>query len=116
MSLKEKLEKIKKAGIKKSFELPENEKTGVVNGLLILGAAIGTLISQQQTAHSTPTPTSCTDTVNDKVTETEIPANNLDLGFVENSWQDHCWWDHCWWDHWDHWDFDQFSETAPAGP
>ena len=111
MGLKEKLKKIRAEAARKSFELPENEKTGVLNSILVLGAAIGALISQQQTAHSTATPTDCRDSVNQKVTETDIPTNDLNLGFTPaTDWQDHCWWDH--WDHWDFWDFCQFTNSG----
>lgn len=99
MSLKGKLRKIKHHSIKKAFELPDSEKTGVVNGLLFLGAAVGALISQQHTASGTDTPTPCTDTTNTRIENTNVPTGGRDTGLVVESWNDHCWHDHCWWDH-----------------
>lgn len=107
MSIEEKLKKIKDRS--KAFELPENEKTGVINGLLILGAAIGTFLSLQKTTSGTDTPTQCTDTTNQKVTETDIPTTGREVAFDLQSWDDHCWWDHCWWDHTWH----NFTLTPP---
>ncbi len=96
MSIIDKLKKIRETKIITDLELPEKEKTGVLNGIVLLGAAIGTIMSLQHLTSGTDTPSSCSDTINDKVTNTEIPITGRDLGFTENSWQDHCWSDHCW--------------------
>ncbi len=90
MGLKEKLEKIKESRVMKVFEIREDEKTGVLNGLLLLSAAVATLVSLQHTASGSGT--ACTDTINQKVTDTGNQAKDLTLD--TSQWGNHCWWNH----------------------
>lgn len=114
MGLKEKLEKIRKGNLLKGIELSESEKTGVLNGLLLLGAAVGALAGMSHKADATLAPTDCKDTLDQKVEQTNILG--ADQALDVSSWQDHSWHDHCWWDHnwWDH-SWDDYSDTGGGG-
>lgn len=90
MGLKEKLEKLKESRVMKVFEVREDEKTGVLNGLLLLSAAVATLVSLQHTTSGTSTPTNCANTIDQKVTETNVLGN--DAGLDTSQWNNHCWW------------------------
>jgi|GEM_PF-1889184 len=98
MSILDKLKKIKDSKQTKgaALEVPKDEGVGVLNGLLLLSAAVGTLISIQHAADAAGT--NCIDTVNQKVTDTgNTPEAFNGNAAVENSWGNHCWWN--WWAH-----------------
>lgn len=98
MSIIDKLKKIKHSQQTKNsaLDLPKDEGIGVLNGLLLLSAAVGTLISIQHAADAAGT--TCTDTINQKVTDTGNTATAFNSNqAVQQSWGNHCWWN--WWAH-----------------
>ena len=94
MSLKEKINKLKKRHLK---EEPKGEKTGILDGLVVLGALAGAIAVTSE-ASAAPT---CDETTHE-ITDTNL--NSDDDGIDTGSWDNHCWWDHAWWDHtWHNW-------------
>ena len=93
MGLKERLQKIKR---EKPWVLPEEEKTGVINGLILIGAISSTFFSMN--THAEDTSSVSESTCETGETHNTIPANIDD-------WDNHCWWDHCWHD-WSQWNAD----------
>ncbi len=91
MNIHDKLKKRRKDGF---WKLSEEEKTGVINGLVLLGAVAGTLSAMHHEAHAQPT---CDDGV---ITNTNIISQ--DFGIDDIEWGNHCWWDHAWRDYDDH--------------
>ena len=83
MGLKEKLQKIKR---EKPWVLPEEEKTGVVNGLIFLGTISGALMSLQNDTNATS-----------DGSESTCESGESSSGDIPTTgWKDHCWWNHCW--------------------
>lgn len=97
MSVRDKIRKIRKSDI---WKLSDDEKVGVVNGLVMLGAVSGALLSigAAKDAHAAP---SCDG-------DGEVTASgeaSADLGLDSSQWGNHCWWDHSWsdWSNWSNW-------------
>lgn len=101
VSVKDKLKKIKNSSI---WKLPDDEKVGVVNGLVLLGTISGALFSLHAAKEVHASAQEC-DANTGELTKSGIDAHNY--GFDYSEWGNHCWWDHSWHDHswWDHsWD------------
>lgn len=93
MPLKDKIKKLRERNA------DSNEKTGILNGLVVLGALAGALIAAGDKAEAAP---KC-DSPTHEVTDTQTTSS--DGGIDTSSWDNHCWWDHSWWDHdWSNWD------------
>jgi len=84
MGLKDRIRKIKR---NRNWSLSEEEKTGVVNGLVLIGAVAAAFFAVQKETEAAPT---------DSASTCESGESSSNMGIVINSWQDHCWWDHCW--------------------
>lgn len=88
MGLKERLQKIKR---EKPWVLPEEEKTGVINGLILIGAISGAFFALQKEieAESADAASTCE-------TENVERDDGLEEGVEGVDWSNHCWWDHNW--------------------
>lgn len=97
-------DKIKNARKRRLADLSGSEKTGVLNGLVVLGAIAGAMVLTGKSASAT----ACDPKTHD-VTNTELSSTD---GGISNSWNNHCWWDHSWHDHsWSDW---SDSSTGPT--
>lgn len=96
MILSEKIKKIRKHRLAKSLS---GEKSGVLNGLMVLGAIAGAALLASEKASATPP--ECNSPTHD-VTDTKINSHNLISdtdGINTASWGNHYWWDHSWYNH-----------------
>ena len=93
MSLKEKIKNLRK---RKPAENAK-EKTGILDGLVVLGALAGAIAV---TSEASAAPTCDAETHETDNTGFEPRDDGIEVG----SWDNHCWWDHTWWDHsWTDW-------------
>ncbi len=90
VSVRDKIRKFRKSDI---WKLSDDEKVGVVNGLVMLGAVSGALlsISAAKDAHAAPT---CDE--NGEVTASGEASADIAGGLNYSQWGNHCWWDHSW--------------------
>lgn len=96
-------DRIRKIKDSKIWKLSDDEKVGVVNGLVLLGAVSGALLSLHEVkeVHADSSP-EC-DANSGEVIKSGIESH--DFGLDTSEWGNHCWWDHSWsdWSDWSDW-------------
>lgn len=90
MSIKEKIRNLRKRSLTKPIA---GEKSGVLNGLVVLGAIAGSALLASEKASAA---LDCNPSTHD-IDKTNINPND---GVIDtNSWGNHYWWDHSWYNH-----------------